>query len=148
MISGYSKVAAALLPVCMLLAATCKKADFDGSKKADLNKSFSLSVGEKAIINTDRLLIELSVIDDSRCPANVQCIWAGNAKVKLAVKGTEAEQKRLDLCLGQCDKGFVEADTVSFEQDNKSYSLILTSVTPYPGTEEGKKTATLLLKRK
>jgi hypothetical protein len=31
------------------------------------------------------LLISLdSVLEDSRCPANALCIWAGNAKVRLA----------------------------------------------------------------
>lgn len=34
----------------------------------------------------------VEIVEDSRCPADVQCIWAGNAKVRLRVntgRGTE-----------------------------------------------------------
>ena len=33
----------------------------------------------------------ISVVEDSRCPMNVACIWAGNVKIKIAVsKGRKA----------------------------------------------------------
>lgn len=147
MIKQYSKILAALLPVCILFASTCKETDVEGSIKAELNKPITLAVAEKAVFSTDSLLLEMNGINDSRCPANVQCVWAGNATVKLVVMGTGTEETGLDLCLGQCDNRFKQTDTVSFKQGNKSYSLILTKVNPYPGTDEVKKTAVLLLKK-
>jgi hypothetical protein len=147
MIKVYPKMLAALLVFCILLASTCKKADLDGSIKSELNKPFSLAVGEKALFGTNNLLLELSGINDSRCPADGQCIWAGYVKVELNVTGSGMKKTALNLCLGQCDNRFKETDTVSFNVDNASYSVILTKVSPYPGTDQGKQTAVLLLKK-
>lgn len=43
----------------------------------------------------------ISVIEDSRCPAGTQCIWAGNAKVKISLsKGRKAKTFELDSTRG------------------------------------------------
>ena len=139
--------AAALLTICSLLAATCKEINMVGVKKAEFNRSVTLSVYEKAVNSENGLLLEVFEINDSRCPVNVNCIWAGNAKVKLSISGTDMEKADLNFCLGQCDKQFQEADTVLFQQDDQSYTLILTKVEPYPGTANRTKTATLILKK-
>lgn len=48
-----------------------------------LNKSMELGFGERYTGNENNLSIQLdSVTEDSRCPYNVECVWAGNAKVK------------------------------------------------------------------
>lgn len=144
----FPNILAALFLLCTLLSSTCKEdKDLTGSKKADFNTPIKLAVSEKAIISQSGLLLELTEINDSRCPVNVNCIWAGNAKVKLSVSGTGMEKTDLDFCLGQCDNRFQEADTVIFQQNNQSYSLILNKVEPYPGTADHKKTAILILKK-
>lgn len=139
--------ATALLTFCSLLSATCKEIDMDGVKRAELNKPITLSVNEKAVISNNGLMLELSAINDSRCPVTANCIWAGNAVVKLSISGTGVENANLDFCLGQCDQRFQEADTVLIQQNNQSYALILTKVEPYPGTADDTKTAILILKK-
>ena len=43
----------------------------------------------------------ISVTEDSRCPQGTQCIWAGNAKVKVSLsKGKKAKTFELDSTRG------------------------------------------------
>lgn len=42
----------------------------------------------------------LSILEDSRCPAGVQCIWAGRLIVQVEVKGGNSREQ-LDLELGK-----------------------------------------------
>jgi len=45
-----------------------------------------LRVG-KPVVFADGLRVELKSIADSRCPANVQCIWQGELSVNLIARG-------------------------------------------------------------
>ena len=58
------------------------------------NETVSLYVGQQKTVDRGQITISfLSVEDDSRCPVNVQCVWAGNAKIKIAVsKGKSVAQ--------------------------------------------------------
>ena len=44
-----------------------------------------LAHGQQTVIADESLTIELTEINDSRCPAKVTCIWAGHATVTLQV---------------------------------------------------------------
>lgn len=53
-------------------------------KEAQFDQPFTLFVRQKAHI--DNLQIRfISVPEDSRCPTDVECVWAGNAKIALGV---------------------------------------------------------------
>lgn len=40
----------------------------------------------------------VDLVEDSRCPVDVQCVWAGNAKIKVRVtKGDKSETLDLEL---------------------------------------------------
>jgi hypothetical protein len=72
---------------------------------------------------------------DSRCPENVNCVWAGNATVDLLLSGVTTEggvNEHVKMCLGQCDQKFKEADTLDRKFAGEDYRLILTAVKPYP----------------
>ena len=60
---------------------------------ARLGEEFDLRVNETAYIADTRLSIQVvAVPEDSRCPTDVVCVWAGNARVSLALReGTSAE---------------------------------------------------------
>ena len=64
----------------------------------------------------------VELVEDSRCPADVQCIWAGNAKIKIRVstKGGRSHDLTLDT------NG--PNQTVSAE----GYSIKLVGLTPVP----------------
>lgn len=51
-----------------------------GLIKANLGQEFSLSIGQEAIITGEDLRVRFEdVLEDSRCPINVTCIWEGRA---------------------------------------------------------------------
>lgn len=80
--------------------------------------------------------IDLSVLEitESRCPSDVTCIRFGEARVSVAVNGTDKVIKRLDMCIGDCPErvSYLEVDTIDVELNDRSYQVILSGVTPYP----------------
>jgi len=53
---------------------------------AELGKDFTLRPGESIrLAGTRSILKFVAVPEDSRCPPQVQCIWAGNAKLSLSL---------------------------------------------------------------
>ena len=72
----------------------------------------------------------VAVVEDSRCPRDTTCIWAGKAVVKILVSGADQELQEI---------------TVVFQ--NESQSVIATTedtvftalkLLPYPGDSNGK----------
>jgi hypothetical protein len=57
------------------------------SRKAEvirLGQEFELKINQEAMIEGEALAVEFeSVLEDSRCPEGVDCIWSGNAKIRL-----------------------------------------------------------------
>lgn len=50
------------------------------------NTDFDLRIGGIARVQDTDIRIRFDTVpDDSRCPADVQCVWAGNATVRLTV---------------------------------------------------------------
>lgn len=67
---------------------------------ADPGVAFSLPLGKTAAIKGNDTRITFSrVNEDSRCPVDVQCIWAGDAKIELTVSrnGSPVETKTLSV---------------------------------------------------
>jgi hypothetical protein len=58
-----------------------------------------LRVG-KSVTFTDGLTVELKDINDSRCPAKVQCVWAGELTANLAVHGGDLGGQVQNVSLG------------------------------------------------
>lgn len=44
-------------------------------------QAFTMHAGERVMFADSSALRYLHVVNDSRCPPNVQCIWAGDAEV-------------------------------------------------------------------
>ena len=50
------------------------------SKSSKLGEIFSLEIGQEAFIENENLKLKfLDVINDSRCPVDAHCVWAGEA---------------------------------------------------------------------
>ena len=63
-----------------------------------IDKDFSLSIGQSARINGEKLVIKFkAVLEDSRCPINTLCVWAGNGKVEFEVLDIDGESKMIVL---------------------------------------------------
>lgn len=94
-------------------------------------------------------------VEDSRCPENVQCVWAGNATVDLQLRSGQANQEAqsVKMCVGDCRTlypkiGFREADTVRVSVQGTPHTLILTQVNPYPNTTKPTKIEDYTIKLK
>jgi hypothetical protein len=49
-----------------------------------LGQEFELKINQEATIEGEGLIVAFeSVLEDSRCPEGVDCIWSGNAKIKV-----------------------------------------------------------------
>ncbi len=97
------------------------------------DKPVSLSVNGSARVGQD-VLLQVSKIEDSRCPANALCIRYGNANVAFSLNNSAARQTGT-LCLGECaGKGMQVSDSTSVQLGSDRYRVILTDVQPYPGT--------------
>ncbi|MVN76633.1 hypothetical protein GO988_09890 [Hymenobacter sp. HMF4947] len=135
----------ALLTGCTLLA--CKK-DQPGPA---LNQTFELPLNQTTTLATGSSPISISLTDvqDSRCPINAYCIWAGYAAVtlKLSDASVVAQTARLSL-LNKPSPDYTR-DSIAVTLNQQDYWLRLLNVTPYPSTTGGTgqaKTAVLRLR--
>ncbi len=90
---------------------------------AALNATFTLAVGQTGVIAGEDLQLRFeNVIEDSRCPLDVQCVWEGRASytVQLTYQGDS-----YDMILTEAGLGGVAHDTFL------DYA-ITASLLPYP----------------
>ena len=73
------------LTFCLLAAPACGK-HTPTSPTVPLNQQFTLAPGAVARIEATTLAVQfIGVGNDSRCPSNARCIWAGDAMVHVRV---------------------------------------------------------------
>ena len=90
--------------------------------EAQTTQQISLPAGKQKTVTRDKLKIKFVSVEDSRCPKDVDCIWAGNAKVTIKVTNRKGESQTFDL------NSNLEPKSVKFE----GYEITLGSVEPYP----------------
>ena len=69
---------------------------------AGLNEEFFISPGQKAVIeNTGLEIAFIRVLEDSRCPRGVECVWEGNGRVEISLnyRGSGNEFRELNTAL-------------------------------------------------
>lgn len=97
-----------------------------------LKQEFKLKIGESARAPREGLQIEFdSVAEDSRCPKDVNCVWAGNAKILLKVKKDAAKPASVELNTNTNPKTFRYLE----------YELRLEELKPYPQSDARTKTS-------
>jgi hypothetical protein len=100
------------------------------AKKADmvaLGREFELKVGQTVAVEGERLTVSFdSVLADSRCPTGADCIWSGNAKIRLKVSkpGHESAVVELHTHLEPKQKSYL------------NYECRLIALKPYPKLNE------------
>lgn len=107
-----------------------------------VGQEFSIKVGQQLTLEGVDLQVKFTgVPQDSRCPTNVNCIWAGNAEVALG------------LIHDKCDTIITlnthRATGAGDESKVGNFRIKLIKLDPYPHTERkispGDYTATLLV---
>jgi len=100
--------------------------DIDNSTPVNLNEQFNLKIDQAVIIESESLKVKfLEVTEDSRCPSDVTCIWAGRVGVLLNISIDNNNLGDIKLMNG--------ADSQKLDiKDINGYSIRLVKVDPYP----------------
>lgn len=94
-----------------------------------------LNEGENRFFDEYQMNVTFKRIsEDSRCPKDVNCIWAGVAVAEVEVMGTATRPMTLSLASTE-NKGRNYHQSADFN----GYTITLTEVNPYPGSAEGTK---------
>lgn len=102
---------------------------------ANLDTPFLLKQNQTAFLASENLMIRfLDIQSDSRCPIDVQCIWAGEAEARLGLQlatdaGSTGLFTEMLLVKGAGDDASVKVFKAS---KDASYSIKLIRVDPYP----------------
>lgn len=130
----YSKTLAPIGPVaCTMEAKLCSdgsyvgrtgpNCEFTACPEVQIKEETTASLNQK-ILNGGVFITPLEVVSDSRCPVDVQCIWAGEVTLKI---GLEKGDVSKEVTLKQLTGG-----VVIFEGNEVS----LTGVTPENNTKK------------
>jgi len=75
---------------CLALAG-CGTAPAGNAQAVDAGAEVTLAPGATASLNAAKMqVLFVSVIEDSRCPRDVTCIWAGEVKLLLEIQSAQA----------------------------------------------------------
>jgi|SRR5919109_2668827 hypothetical protein len=67
--------------------ARCDTSGTSGVICAPLGEPFDVRIGETAYIADTRFTVRVNAVpEDSRCPRDAVCVWAGNARVALTLR--------------------------------------------------------------
>jgi hypothetical protein len=114
----------------VLILAGC--AGTNGEVKASLGQGLSLAVSQTAVIRGENLKIKFEeVLEDSRCPRGVTCIWEGRARCLVKLTNSNDSQTMELIEHGLSD----QYSKVTY----KNYQITF-HVIPYP--EAGKEIST------
>jgi hypothetical protein len=89
---------------------------------AQSSQQVSVRIKNQKSVMRDRLRIKFVAVEDSRCPADANCIWAGNAKVTIRVTNRRGQSRTFDLNTNLAGK------SASFD----GFEIKLGNVSPYP----------------
>jgi len=79
---------------CLSLAGCSAAPSAESHAVADLEAPFTLAPGAAVAVKSTSLTVRfVSVTEDSRCPRDVTCVWAGEVKALFEVDDTKAKSK-------------------------------------------------------
>ncbi len=110
------------------LGGSCMTAPQVAPSQSPLGKNFDLRVGQTVQIAGEGLTVTFErVAEDSRCPTNTKCVWEGDAVVRLALQGQNAERGTVNL----------HTQAASREAGFQKYRLRLVQLVPWPKDSGG-----------
>ena len=83
---------------CMSTSQPTPAVGTPGSIQVSSGQAFDLAVGQEAQISDTPLTVRfISASQDSRCPSDVQCVWAGDALIRLGLSSTAAASSETSI---------------------------------------------------
>lgn len=95
----------------------------------------SVLQGGEQLVFGDKSIRFKEVISDSRCPKDVTCVWAGEAKVLIEIF---ENGKRMSEKLVVISPNITDKIPLKFSSGKKIYSISSFNLFPYPGTDSKK----------
>ena len=128
--SNILKVCLLFLGMICLSNSSCDKNAIDGIRTAEFNHTFELALNDQVILPKEQkeIMLELTALNDSRCPANVQCVWAGNAAIEVIFTDDAGSKSSAALCICQCDSKLKNIDSAYITLNNNKYSIELSAI--------------------
>ena len=112
------------LTAIVVLCLTLQPNAFGFPPVANLDSPFDLKVGETADINSDFQITLLNVLDDSRCPSDVTCIWEGTVSAEVNIVKDGENRGKYVIPFGLIDS--------AASQSIDGFFIMLYDVKPYP----------------
>lgn len=92
-------------------------------KRVHVQSEFDLRAGNEAIVKEAGLKVAFAeLVEDSRCPEGVDCIWAGNGKIKVTLRKGGHKSVSFEL------NTMTEPKSVVYQ----GYEITLVKLAPYP----------------
>ncbi len=86
----------------------------DNTGTAKLDEEFKLKINEKILIREIGAAVTfLRVVEDSRCPVNVYCVWAGRVTVEVSIMKGNEEAFKINLTLADGGKKEFDGYTIT-----------------------------------
>jgi hypothetical protein len=105
----------------MFLSWTWQGQTADPGKEVALDEEFTIKIGQQIEVKDANLRITFTAVEeDSRCPVEILCVWAGNAKLQLEVKRSKKKFITVEMNTTLEPK----------ERDYKGYRVKLVSLNP------------------
>lgn len=111
-----------VLLMMLFVVFSCETED-DGDNHFDFGKESEFEINKEYLSNNQELKFSISAINDSRCPTGAQCIWAGEAKVTIAIESPSVDT----LILSTHDK---------LKDTYRNVEFKLIEVSPYPDIQK------------
>jgi hypothetical protein len=124
------RLPAALLTLALVGCQADRRADADPVEFA-VGQEFSLSGGQEATIVGENLRLRFTeVLEDSRCPTEVECFWTGQARIAVAVEPTGASPTTVEFNPNPAPgQGIMTVQVFD-------HTVSLKSLEPYPRTPD------------
>jgi hypothetical protein len=95
--------------------------------EARSSSEVTVGVGQTKTFSPTKIRIKLvEVIEDSRCPEGVECIWAGNAKLKVVLSKNGKRVRTVEINTNGGNESVVY----------EGYKIAVTRLTPKPVANE------------
>jgi hypothetical protein len=117
-----TRAAAVLVVLALALVPACR--DRVANPTVPIPSDFRLAVGQHVTVQPDNVEIGFRKVQgDSRCPANVRCIWEGEAGVQLTLTNAIHQTQQVGISVKGYGSGTAEA---------MGYRITAVRLDPYP----------------
>lgn len=115
----------------VLAVAGCQVSREARADSVGIDQPFTLHGGQEATISGQELRLRFTeVLEDSRCPTQVECFWTGQARIALAVTQGGSAPSTVEFNTNPAPGQNRQTADVS------GYTIELQSLDPYPQTSE------------